>query len=198
VLAPTFMIGATLGALEGHVLPGVTPGFWALVGLAACVGGVIRAPLTGVVFPLELTHEWRLLVPCLIGSASAYVVSVLALRRSVLTERLARRGFHVSQEYAVDPLELLLVAEVMRPPEPIPAPLTVRSDQTLRQVAGEMARTGQLSANVRDPDGSEVLGAIAVEDLLRARARELQWEHDRERVLRPRLRTPGRAVVEEV
>jgi chloride channel protein, CIC family len=113
VLAPTFMIGAALGALEGHVLPGVSPGFWALVGLAACVGGVIRAPLTGIVFPLELTHEWRLLVPCLIGSTAAYLLSALLLRRSVLTERLARRGYHLSQEYATDPLELLLVAEVM-------------------------------------------------------------------------------------
>src|SRR5579875_1425941 len=35
VLAPTFMIGASLGALEGHVLPAVLPGFWALAGLAA-------------------------------------------------------------------------------------------------------------------------------------------------------------------
>jgi CIC family chloride channel protein len=116
VLAPTFMIGAALGALEGHVLPGVSPGFWALVGLAACVGGVIRAPLTGVVFPLELTHEWRLLVPCLIGSVSAYVLSALLLKRSVLTERIARRGFHLSQEYATDPLEMLLVAEIMESP----------------------------------------------------------------------------------
>jgi CIC family chloride channel protein len=113
VLAPTFMIGSALGALEGHVLPGVSPGFWALVGLAACVGGVIRAPLTGVIFPLELTHEWSLLVACLIGSLSAYLLSVLVLKRSILTERLARRGFHLSQEYSTDPLELLLVAEVM-------------------------------------------------------------------------------------
>lgn len=58
VLAPVFMIGAALGALEGHVLPAVVPGFWALVGLAAVLGGVMRSPLTGVVFPLELTHAW--------------------------------------------------------------------------------------------------------------------------------------------
>jgi chloride channel protein, CIC family len=113
VLAPVFMIGGALGALEGHILPGVTPGLWPLVGLAAVVGGVMRSPLTGVVFPLELTHAWPLLLPLLIAATAAYTVSALLLKRSVLTEKVARRGLHLSREYAVDPLEVLLVDEVM-------------------------------------------------------------------------------------
>ena len=91
---------------------------------------MIRAPLTGVIFPLELTHEWSLLVPCLIGSLSAYLLSVLVLKRSVLTERLARRGFHLSQEYATDPLELLLVAEVMHDD-----PVTATCAESLSELA---------------------------------------------------------------
>ena len=96
VLAPVFMIGGALGALEGHLLPGGHPGFWALVGLAAVVGGVMRSPLTGVVFPLELTHAWPLLLPLLIAATAAYTVSALLLKRSVLTEKIARRGLHLS------------------------------------------------------------------------------------------------------
>jgi chloride channel protein, CIC family len=113
VLAPTFMIGGALGALIGLLLPPVTPGFWALVGLCAVVGGVMRSPLTGVVFPLELTHAWPLLLPLIIASAAAYTISALILKRSVLTEKVARRGLHLSREYSVDPLEVLLVDEVM-------------------------------------------------------------------------------------
>jgi CIC family chloride channel protein len=113
VLAPTFMIGAALGALEGTVLPGVTPGFWALVGLAGVLGGVMRSPLTGVVFPLELTHAWPLVLPLLLAATSAYALSALVLRRSVLTEKVARRGLHLTREYSVDPLEALFVEEVM-------------------------------------------------------------------------------------
>ena len=113
VLAPVFMIGAALGALEGRLLPDVGPGFWALVGLAAVVGGVMRSPLTGVVFSLELTHAWPALVALLITSTAAYAVSVLLLKRSVLTEKIARRGFHLTREYDVDPLEVLFVDEVM-------------------------------------------------------------------------------------
>ncbi|GAA2876290.1 chloride channel protein [Pseudonocardia halophobica] len=128
VLAPVFMIGAALGAVEGLVFPAVAPGFWAMVGLAAVVGGVMRSPLTGVVFSLELTHAWSVLVPLLIASASAYGLSALLLRRSVLTEKIARRGYHLSREYDVDPLEVLLADEVMAaapavlPPDaPLPA-----------------------------------------------------------------------------
>jgi H+/Cl- antiporter ClcA len=253
VLAPTFMIGGALGALEGHVLPGVTPGFWALIGLCAVVGGVMRSPLTGVVFPLELTHAYPLLVPLLIASTAAYAVSVLVLKRSVLTEKVARRGLHLSREYAVDPLEVLLVDEVLHltpvtadADEPIhalraradlrgqwlypvlrsdgtltgviprgelveldgraalsagqlaqPARITAFPDETLRAVARRFADGGATTAIVlaRD-DPAQIVGLITVEDLLQARLRDLIWERDRERLLRPRLRPPARRAVE--
>jgi H+/Cl- antiporter ClcA len=113
VLAPVFMIGGALGALEAHVFTAVGPGFWPLVALAGVVGGVMRSPFTGVVFALELTRQYDALLPLVIGASSAYAVSVVLLKRSVLTEKIARRGYHVSREYDVDPLEVLFVGEVM-------------------------------------------------------------------------------------
>lgn len=114
VLAPVFMIGAALGALEAQVFPEVTPGFWPLISLAAVMGGVMRSPLTGVVFALELTHDWPALLPLTIASAAAYGFSALVLKRSVLTEKVARKGFHLTREYSIDPLEGLLVSDVMK------------------------------------------------------------------------------------
>ncbi|MFI5315903.1 MAG: chloride channel protein [Myxococcota bacterium] len=113
VLAPVFMIGAALGALEARVFPSVAPGFWSLISLAAVMGGVMRSPLTGVIFALELTHDWTAFLPLTIASASAYGLSALTLKRSVLTEKVARKGFHLTREYSVDPLESLLVGDVM-------------------------------------------------------------------------------------
>jgi H+/Cl- antiporter ClcA/CBS domain-containing protein len=126
VLAPIFMIGGAIGALEGQFFPHVGPGFWSVVGLAAIVGGVMRSPLTGVVFSLELTRDWPALLPLLIASVSAYAVSALILRRSVLTERIARRGFHLSREYDVDPLAVLFTDEVMHA-----SPATLRCEDPL-------------------------------------------------------------------
>jgi CBS domain-containing protein len=113
VLAPMFMIGGALGSLEAHVFPAVGPGFWALVALAGVLGGVMRSPFTGVVFAIELTHRFDALLPLMIGAITATAVSVLVLNRSVLTEKIARRGYHLSREYDVDPLEILFVDEVM-------------------------------------------------------------------------------------
>jgi H+/Cl- antiporter ClcA len=113
VLAPMFMIGGALGALAEHVFPHVGSGFWALVALAGVLGGVMRSPFTGVIFALELTHRFDALLPLIIGASTAFAVSVLVLKRSVLTEKIARRGYHLSREYDVDPLEILFVGEVM-------------------------------------------------------------------------------------
>ncbi len=113
VLAPVFMIGAALGAVLGLFFPHVVPGFWPLMCLAAVVGGVMRSPLTGIIFAMELTHQWDALLPLVVASTAAFLLSTLVLKRSVLTEKVVRKGTHVTREYSVDPLEVLLVSEVM-------------------------------------------------------------------------------------
>ncbi|MGE0059203.1 MAG: chloride channel protein, partial [Dehalococcoidia bacterium] len=117
VLAPLLMIGASLGAVESHVLP-EGAAFWAAIGMAAVMGGTMRAPLTAVIFAIELTHDLNLLVPLLIGVAASYAFTVLTMKRSILTEKISRRGFHLSSEYSVDPLELQLVRDAMQPSIP--------------------------------------------------------------------------------
>ncbi|HET6627812.1 MAG TPA: chloride channel protein [Nocardioidaceae bacterium] len=113
VLAPIFMIGGALGSLESHVFVEVGPGFWALVALAGVIGGVMRSPFTGVVFAVELTHRFEAILPLIIAATTAFAVSALLLKRSVLTEKIARRGYHLTREYDVDPLEIFFVSEVM-------------------------------------------------------------------------------------
>ncbi|MGW0683669.1 chloride channel protein [Streptomyces sp. NPDC002754] len=134
VLAPMFMIGGALGAAEGLVFPAVSPGFWALVSLAGVLGGVMRSPLTGIVFCLELTHEVNALVPMVITASSAYLLSVIILKRSVLTEKIARRGLHLTREYSVDPLEVHLVRQLDTPP----SVLTLHADASVDTTAARL------------------------------------------------------------
>ncbi len=63
VLAPLLIIGGCAGWLEGLLLPG-DHGFWALIGMAAMMGGTMRAPLTAMFFAVELTGDFALLGPC--------------------------------------------------------------------------------------------------------------------------------------
>jgi len=84
------------------------------VSMGAILGGTMRSPLTGVIFALELTHDINVLLPLLVASVIAHGFTVLAMKRSILTEKVARRGYHLSREYAVDPLEILFVRDAMR------------------------------------------------------------------------------------
>jgi chloride channel protein, CIC family len=113
ILAPLLMLGAALGGLLGAILPGAGEGTWALLGLAAALAGVTRSPFTSIVFALELTDDVDALLPLLVVCTIAHLVSVLTLKRSILTEKVARRGYHVNREYEIDPLHALLVRDVM-------------------------------------------------------------------------------------
>jgi chloride channel protein, CIC family len=114
VLAPLLMMGGALGGLEAMFLPNEGLGFWPLISMGAVLGGTMRSPFTSIVFAFELTHDANVFLPLLVGSVVAHGFTVLTLKRSILTEKVARRGFHLSREYAVDPLEILFVREVMR------------------------------------------------------------------------------------
>jgi H+/Cl- antiporter ClcA len=113
VLAPLLMMGGALGGLLTPALPASGPGFWPLVCMGAILGGTMRSPFTGIVFSVELTHDLNAALPLLVAAATAHGFTTLVMGRSILTEKIARRGFHVSREYAVDPLEILFVREVM-------------------------------------------------------------------------------------
>ncbi len=161
VLAPILMIGGALGGLEAHWLPWEAAGFWPLVSMAAVLGGTMRAPLTGVVFAVELTHDINMMLPLLLAVSVSYGLTVLVLRRSILTEKISRRGYHLSCEYAVDPLEIVFAREVVRtsvaalPADATPGavaaalPARARNEQRLfpvidgnRRVVGVITRKG--------------------------------------------------------
>ncbi|HKD99378.1 MAG TPA: chloride channel protein [Planctomycetota bacterium] len=202
VLAPLLMLGAALGSVEATFLPGVAAGFWPLVSMAAILGGTMRAPLTAVVFSLEITHDWDAVLPLCVAVTVAHAFTVLVLRRSILTEKVSRRGYHVTREYAIDPLEVLFVRDVMRPEPPLAgasSPGRAHPDETLRTVSHRMASTGLTRLVVVHRNGTRVpVGEVTLEDMLKARRRHLEEETRRERVIpvhrvfTPWLRPPKR------
>jgi H+/Cl- antiporter ClcA len=188
VLAPLLMIGGALGGFEAQLLPDFGPGFWPLISMGAILGGTMRSPFTGIVFALELTHDVNMLLPLIVAVTLAHTFTVLTLRRSILTEKVARRGFHLSREYEVDPLEIVFAREVMQPGEAFSAETMLRStttafaDETLKVVVYRMANTGQTHIAVLDRDTQEPVGVITLADLLHGRRLTLEAEHRRERV----------------
>ncbi len=194
VLAPLLLMGATLGALESHVFPGVGIGYWPLIGMAAMLSGTMGSPMTAVVFAIELTGDLHMLLPTMLACVLSYAFTSLVSNRSILTEKIARRGYHLSREYSVDPMEVLFVREVMRPAEAedyvstVPADAYALLDEQLTSVEYKMAKTSRTRLPVVKKRGGPVVGAISLEDLFKARTRHMDGERNRQRVINIRRR----------
>jgi len=167
VLAPLLIIGGALGAIEGRYIPLGDPGLWAMISMAAMMGGTMRSPLTSMIFTLELTHDLNLLPALLVACIAAHALTVLWLRRSILTEKVARRGFHVTREYSVDPLAVLRVGEVMdRKPPTVPAQMKV-SELSDLIAKGDPELSHRQGTLIVDEEG-KLAGIITRGDLIRA------------------------------
>lgn len=135
VLAPLLILGGALGGIAGLWLPGGS-GPWAMIGMAGVMSAAMRAPLTSAIFAVELTGHFGALPLTISASGAAFAVAVLVLRRSILTEKISRRGRHISQEFSVDPLALGMAGELMtRDPETLAENMPV--DTVVRFFEGE-------------------------------------------------------------
>ena len=196
VLAPLLMIGGAVGELMAVLVHASVPAqsLWALVGMGAMLSGSLGVPLTAIVFSLELTHCLPALLPLMVACIAAHALTSLIMPRSILTEKLSRRGFHLTREYGVDPLEMVSVMEVM---SELPSPeiaaggrqsetalpdIYAFADETCRGVAETMATSGVSAMPVVDRSTKVICGNVTVQDLLAGRRRSVQREQDRVRV----------------
>jgi H+/Cl- antiporter ClcA/CBS domain-containing protein len=165
VLAPLLIMGGAMGTALSLHLPPASPGFWALLAMAATMGGTMRSPLTATFFAVELTGNTHVLLPLIAACGTAHAVTVLLMRRSILTEKVARRGHHLVREYRVDPFALTRVREVMtKEVETVPVTMTLHGAAAFLT----HPKTGHPSFPVVDAD-HRVLGVIDPPSVLRWR-----------------------------
>jgi chloride channel protein, CIC family len=200
VLAPLLMIGGSVGALAAHLahVPAEAQAFWALIGMGSMLAGSLGVPLTAILFSLEVTHCLPALLPLTMGCISSYLVTALLMPRSILTEKLSRRGYHLTREYGVDPLELVIVSELMSPVseahgtrDALPE-LFAYADSTCRGAAELMATEGVASIPVVDRATHRVSGTLTLQDLLRGRNKAVVREKERLRLFDHRDGTGAR------
>jgi hypothetical protein len=172
-------------------MPGETQVLWALMAMGAMLSGALGVPLTAILFSLELTHALPAILPLALACTGSYLVTSLVMPRSILTEKLSRRGYHLSREYGVDPLEMVSVTDVMTELpasdgmegasdafEELPDAFAY-SDETCRTVAEEMATTGVMNMLVVDRETGRVCGTIGAQALLLGRRRAVVRESER-------------------
>lgn len=167
VLAPLLIMGSSLGAALAPWLPAGDASLWALVGMTAMMSGSMRCPLTAMIFAAELTSDYHLLPALLLGSVTSFGVNVLLMKRSILTEKLSRRGQHITCEYSIDPFEFTRVQDVMDREAP-----TIPASLPLREYAARVARPedplNKRQATLLLDDQHRLTGIITRGDVIRA------------------------------
>jgi CBS domain-containing protein len=169
-LAPVLMVGGAFGGLVGtavqHVAPGlgIPPGAVALVAMGATFAAATRSPFASIVFIFELTRDFGIVLPLMLGVVTAVLVYDSLLTESLLTEKLARRGLHVRSELHADPMRSNMVGRVMTRQV-----VTVEATSTLGGCREVFRRRAHGAFPIVDPSGA-VVGIVTRGDVLRADA----------------------------
>jgi H+/Cl- antiporter ClcA len=174
LLAPMFMSSAAMGGVFAMGMDRIFPaanlsaGAFALVAMGAVFGAASRATFSFIIFAFEITRDYNSVLPLMLVSVIADGIAMwLMPRASIMTEKLARRGLHIHQEYEADVLQQVRVSETMDHDVPtLPAAMKVSelSDLIARHDPAVWRHQGMF---VVDGDG-KLSGVITRGDVMRA------------------------------
>jgi len=174
LLAPMFMSSAALGGVYAmgidRIFPAanLSPGAFALVAMGAVFGAASRATFSFIIFAFEITRDYNSVLPLMLVSVIADGIAMLLMpRASIMTEKLARRGLHIHQEYEADVLRQMMVSETMEKDVPkVPADMKVGelADRIARRDPEVCQHQGML---ILDSEG-KLAGVITRGDVVRA------------------------------
>jgi CIC family chloride channel protein len=178
LLAPMFMSSAAMGGVfalgMNRIFPtaNLSAGAFALVAMGAVFGSASRATFSFIIFAFEITRDYNSVLPLMLVSVIADGIAMLLMpRASIMTEKLARRGLYIHQEYETDVLQQVVVAETMDTNVPVLAAemkINELSDRISRHDPEVSRHQGMF---VLDATG-KLSGMITRGDLMRALAKD--------------------------
>jgi chloride channel protein, CIC family len=178
LLAPTFLWSAAMGGLfamiGNHVFPAahLSPGAFALVAMGAVFGAASRATFSFIIFAFEITRDYNAVLPLMLVAVIADGIAMLFMpHTSIMTEKLARRGLRVHQDYEADALTQSTVSETMEKYPPVIAASTKLGELAERIARHDPAVARHEALLILD-DAGKLEGIITRGDVLRALARD--------------------------
>ena len=174
LLAPTFLWSAAMGGLfamaGNHLFPGahLSPGAFALVAMGAVFGAASRATFSFIIFAFEITRDYNSVPPLMLVAVIADGIAMLFMpNSSIMTEKLARRGLRVHQDYEADALTQATVGETMEKDAPVIA-ASIRVGELAERIARHDAAVARHEALLLVDDDQKLVGIITRGDVLRA------------------------------
>ena len=163
-------MGGLFAMIGNHVFPSahLSPGAFALVAMGAVFGAASRATFSFIIFAFEITRDYNSVLPLMLVAVIADGVAMLFMpRSSIMTEKLARRGLRVFQDYEADVLSHVSVGETMEKSAPV-----VKAGSKVGVLADRIARhdpeVAKHDAMLIVDDSGKLIGVVTRGDVLRA------------------------------
>jgi CBS domain-containing protein len=174
LLAPMFMSSAALGGVFAvaidRIFPAanLSPGAFALVAMGAVFGAASRATFAFIIFAFEITRDYNSVLPLMLVSVIADGLAMLLMPgSSIMTEKLARRGLRIHQDYEADVLQQMTVSETMDRDVPT-LPANMRVGELAERIAGRDPVVSRHQGMVVVDGDGKLVGIITRGDVLRA------------------------------
>ena len=174
LLAPTFMWSAAMGGLfamaGNHLFPSahLSPAAFALVAMGAVFGAASRATFSFIIFAFEITRDYNSVLPLMLVAVIADGIAMLFMpRSSIMTEKLARRGLRVFQDYEADVLSQVTVAETMEKDAPV-IPAGTRVGDVADGIARHDPAVARYEAMLITDKEGKLAGIVTRGDILKA------------------------------
>ena len=133
-----------------------------MVGMAAVLAGSVRAPLTAVILPFEMTNDYRIILPLMFAVAVSLVISQRIQQDSIYAMGLARHGIRLDRGRDVEVMQAVTVGEAMQLNMGV-----LQENISINDAANILMRTRHHGLPVVDEHGL-LTGILTVQDIERA------------------------------
>lgn len=163
-------MGGLFAMIGNRVFPGahLSPGAFALVAMGAVFGAASRATFSFIIFAFEITRDYNSVLPLMLVAVIADGVAMLFMpRSSIMTEKLARRGLQVHQDYEADVLSQTQVSETMEKDPPV-IPAGTKVGDVAERIARHDPAVALYDALLILDTANKLAGIVTRGDILRA------------------------------
>ncbi len=167
VFSPSLFMGATLGGAVGALahmffaVPDITVPAFAMVGMAAMVGGATGAAMTAVTMIFEMTRDYEIVMPMIVAVAVSIGVRRMLSAENIYTIKLVARRHFIPKAMHANMFLVRPVAEVMER-DFLLLPKDTGFDEFLRLPE----QNGRLR-HIVVTDGERIVGTLRVNTALR-------------------------------
>lgn len=163
-------MGGLFAMVGNHVFPNahLSPGAFALVAMGAVFGAASRATFSFIIFAFEITRDYNSVLPLMLVAVIADGIAMLFMpRSSIMTEKLARRGLRVHQDYEADVLSQVNVSETMEKDAPV-IPVGTKVGALAERIARHDPAVARYEALLIVDEGGKLAGIVTRGDIIRA------------------------------